>query len=111
MSNVNVFLGWAGLLVIGLFMAGLFYVDVSARRLLRRITQEGTSDNDLRSTAALALTKGFRARVEWLKSKQEHLRGDTLPSAQLTLRVYSWCWISLVVLFGLWAAAMLMPGQ
>jgi hypothetical protein len=111
MIYLNALLGWTGLLVIGLFMVGLFYVDVSARRLLKRIAQAGTLSNDLRSGADLALNKGFRARVDWLKSKQEQLHEDTLPSAQWTLRVYSWCWISLVILFGLWAAAMLMPSQ
>lgn len=111
MASLNALLGWMGLLMIGLFIVGLFYVDVSARRLLKRIAQASPSDNDLRSAAEVALTKGFRARVDWLKSKREHLHGDTLPSAQWTLRVYSWCWISLVVLFGLWAAAMLMPSQ
>lgn len=109
MASLNVLLGWMGLLVIGLFIAGLFYVDVSARRLLRRIAQGDAPDNPLRSAAEATLTKGFRTRIEWLKSKREDLQGDALASAQQTLRVYSWCWVSLVVLFGLWAAAMLTP--
>ena len=109
MVYINAILGWAGVLAIGLFIAGLFYVDVLARRLLVRVAREDTPDTFLRSAAEIALSNGFRARVDWLKLNHSNLQGDASVSAQMTLRVYAWCWIALAALFGLWTAAMLMP--
>jgi hypothetical protein len=106
--NVNAFLGWAGVIAVVLFIGGLFYVDISARRLLVRFVREDTLDSARRSAARVALAKGFRARVVWLKSMQLDLQGDASTAAQMTLRVYSWCWIALAILFALWAAAMLL---
>ena len=106
MAQINALLGWAALPIFGLFFVGLFYVDVSARGLLKRLAQGATPDQQLRSDAEAALGKGFRARIDWLESKPQGLQGENLLSAERILRVHSWCWISLVILFALWLAAM-----
>lgn len=107
MTYLNTLLGWAAVVLIVLFIAALFYVDVSARRLLTTLAREEGSDAVLRSAAEAVLGKGFRARLNGLKSIQASLRGDDSTRAQTTLRIYSFCWIAIVVLFALWAIAML----
>lgn len=109
MTNLNALLGWAAFVLIALFMAGLFYVDVSARRLLTRIARKDASDTAFRSAAEAALGKGFRARLSWLKSEQPRLPGGASGSARMILRIYAFCWVTIVALFALWAVAMLMP--
>lgn len=109
MGEVSSILGWAGLLAIVLFIAGLFYVDISLRRLLAQIARGDALDTALRPAAEAALREGFRTRLEWLKSKSAILQGDASVAAQTILRVHFWCWVALVIMFAVWAAAMLVP--
>jgi len=101
MSPTYSILGWMGLVVLGLFFAGLIYVDISTRRLLRRAVSRNVNDPDVQSEASVVLGKGFYARVRWLRSSREE-------GARFTLNVYFACVAAIVVLLTLWAAAMIL---
>jgi hypothetical protein len=106
---MNAFLGWAALILITLFMGALLYVDVSARRLVSRLAQGGVSDATSRSAAETALRKGFWARLTWLRSTRASLDPAASLTTQRILRVYSFCWATMLVLIALWVVAAFVP--
>ena len=108
-TDINAFLGWAALILLTLFMVALLYVDVSARRLVRRLANADASDATLRSAAVVALQKGFRARIAWLKSTRPILDADASATAKWILRTHSFCWVTMLALIALWAVAAFVP--
>ena len=101
------FVAVTSVILIGIFFVGLFYVDIAARRVVKRMATDEFGDEILTVEARTANGGGSRGRREWLESRQAVLPGAVRTKAFRVLAVHLWCRAAMMVVFVLWIIALL----
>ena len=101
------FVAVTSVILMGIFFVGLFYVDIAARRVVKRMATDEFGDEILTVEARTANGGGSRGRREWLESRQAVLPGAVRNKAIRVVSVHLWCRAAMMMIFALWILALL----
>ena len=91
----------------GVVSVALFYVEIAARRVVKRIATGEFESEILAAEARTANRGGFRSRLRWLESRQAGLPEAVRNKTIGVLSVQLWCRAAMAIMFALWILALL----
>jgi len=107
LSNIYTLTTVIAVILMGVVFVGLCYVEIAARRVVKRLANDEFGDEILAAEARTADRGGFRYRVKWLKSRQAGLPGAVRKKAIRVVSVHMWCKAAALMMLPLWMIGML----
>ena len=107
MRDTDAFLGWTGLAILCATFVVNAYVDVSTRRLFKRMLKGKLLDRQLLSEARAVNARRFfasRARLKWLKLRRGTLPADLRRTTATIVMADKSCIGMMTVFIAMWFA-------